>query len=980
MALEAQQLPVVFSGGQNNKVDSKNAPISTLGLLQNAQMLKMNKVSKRYGRSTYTDLNTVSDAISLHKAKNTLFINQKNGLHVPSDNVSSKHPYIGYNTKEIDSVAFSTYTCSATLGDYVLYCGYDPVTANNGGFKIFRISDGALVFSTNDNSVAGDIAVSAGTYFYILMGSLTGTSFVYKINTLDWTISILTGSITDPYKDIFSDGTSVWVVAKNFATPTLMTIYKYTNNVLVATTTTTIDTTTDYVNSTTYASNTYAVICLGTGTTTIARVVVLKKSDNSIVANVTKTLAGTYENGHSVAFAYPSQKADTVKWYLYINNKSTLAPYNNRNIKKEVVTDISAITSGDFNGDSQIDNALIVSRPIFDTASENILLMTVDVPGVTDVGTAAYGTTFTLWTPTYCLWSLPSENVSTLPNIVSRFGVHVAYAVVISGDSQKVMLNSSSAIPNRGTTQSGLFFCLRKLISVEIVSGVLTKKYSASLFRLITQQKGIETEYGAGGFVGAGKSLMLISETSKYQKFYDSRPYIISFEESPDPGNFKAGKTYLYKCCSVVIDEAGSVFYGEFSNTFAVVPSVECKRITLRIANPIRPSGTAFNDFIYVYRTEGDGSNFYLCYTTGKITGLLSSASDNTSDAVLITNPVPYTLGGVVENVTPGGFDSVVNYRGSIFGIRSEDTNIIDYTKPYESGFGPQFTLVHNLQIGVQGGGATALAVMDDKLIIFKETEIFYIVGNGADATGSNSTLSDAQLVSGNIGTVEPDSVCVTNKGIFFRSRGKIKLLDRGLNVVNIGAPVEEYTDPITSVVLTPNEDQVRFTTNNGNCLVYNMEFETWSVFTNYSCVDAVKFNNQYVTLSSSALLYENSSVYTDNGTNYVMKVQSNWVNFAGMGIFQRIRRLLATLTAYATSALTLKFYYDFSNTANTITYTPTSGDNDFSVALPIQKCGSFKFSIEDSGSVGNSFDLSGVSLEIGVKKGVNKLPNTRST
>ena len=110
------------------------------------------------------------------------------------------------------------------------------------------------------------------------------------------------------------------------------------------------------------------------------------------------------------------------------------------------------------------------------------------------------------------------------------------------------------------------------------------------------------------------------------------------------------------------------------------------------------------------------------------------------------------------------------------------------------------------------------------------------------------------------------------------------------------------------------------------------------------------------------------------------MKVGTGWMKLSGIQDFGRVWRVLILGRYWTDHTLTAKVYYDYDTSyveTYTITPNPLNGIYQFNIHLARQKCEAMKIEIYDTGT-GQSMDLTGITLQVGVKKGVAKIPATR--
>lgn len=472
-------------------------------------------------------------------------------------------------------------------------------------------------------------------------------------------------------------------------------------------------------------------------------------------------------------------------------------------------------------------------------------------------------------------------------------------------------------------------------------------------------------------------------------------------------GSMGAG-TYLYKVVYEWTDNFGnpqrSTTSVPISVTTGASAGVTLTIPTLRITGK---TGSRSNVRICVYRTENGGADIY--YQVTSVTSPLANDptvdsvnfTDGISDAVLIGNTLLYTTGNVLDNSCPPACKLMVSYKNRIFLGGLEDTNLLWFSKNTVSGAPVEFSDALTSRCDARGGDITALGVLDDNLIIFKQNAIFQLNGAGPTDTGDQNDYGDPILVTSDVGCNNPNSVVYTPNGLMFQSTKGIYLLNRNSSVQYIGAPVQAFNSlTVTSATLIPNTNQVRFTTASV-VLVYDYYYDQWSTFTGLEGVDADIWNGSYVILKSSGKVYlENTSSFTDGGSFIKLRLATSWLAMAGIQSFQRVKRCHVLGTYKGGHSLNCYFSYDY-NTAysdtSTIDAAAAIGNvslygtgtygvgvyggswvpYQFRIHLSQQKCEAIKIAIEDSqtASFNEGFDISSLALQVGVKRGPFKLP-----
>jgi hypothetical protein len=512
----------------------------------------------------------------------------------------------------------------------------------------------------------------------------------------------------------------------------------------------------------------------------------------------------------------------------------------------------------------------------------------------------------------------------------------------------------------------------------------------------------------------SGGALQMYDGQSVVEHGFLEYPIITSINAGGS-GNLTPG-TYYYTACYEWTDNQGNIHQSRYADPKKVVYSLGNFQtvVQLKPLHLTQKQGVQ----IIVYRTEQDGTILYRCSDLNPNTGTdnqiiyndTTSAgeafSDNLSDSDLERRPQLYT-----QPLEPGIDAVVANDPAPPTGLIQLHRNrlwVVDSTNPlnvyYSKFIGPATPVAFSDEffktVDPRGGPITALASIDDKLLVFKYDQMFFIVGQGPENTGVNNDLSDAILITTDVGCIDPRSIVGSPFGILFKSRKGIYLIDRSLAVQYIGAAVEAYNnDPITSATLVANTNQVRFTLESGTTLVYDYFVQQWGVFTNQNAVDSLIWQSNMILLRADGkVLQETSGVYTDDGQPIHLKLATSWFSFAQVQGFQRVRRAELLGAWKSPHQLKISVCYDFDDTVvqevlvNPTTPTTFGGASPYGagsyggqfqlyqwrIDLARQKCQAVKFIIEDLPSVtgsGEGLSLSSLAFEVGAKQGLNKVP-----
>ena len=502
-----------------------------------------------------------------------------------------------------------------------------------------------------------------------------------------------------------------------------------------------------------------------------------------------------------------------------------------------------------------------------------------------------------------------------------------------------------------------------------------------------------------------------------YLKQYDGQSTITEqgfhlYPEQPSyttaSGSIPAG-SYSYICCWEWTDNYGQIIR---SNTSVPLTITLASTLNVTLTVPTLPitSKTSTQNrtdaVLAVYRTVTNGTTYYRVNQTPSVfvynnpTLQTVSFVDSTLDSALLGNAVLYTTGGVFTNISlPTTNLMAIGKNRVIVAGTDNETNKVYYSKEKEEGLGVEFSNELSFIVDNLGGDITALAAMDDKILIFKKSLIFFVAGSGADKLG-NGSFSIPQLISADCGCSQPQSIVLTGIGIMFKSQKGIYLVDRQLGVTYIGNNVDAYNEyTLTSATNLPDQNLVTFTTLEGYTLKYDTFFNQWFT-SSLTPVTASTLNgtNWYISNSTNSFV-STPTIYSIAGEPIVSSLKTNWISIANIGGFQRIFAILLTgVDKGNVDRITINLRYDFQDyVSQTLTLQPnknntTYGTNTYGTESPYgttnklqnmylakpkqQKCSSIQIEIVDGFPQGNptsGFSISDISLVVGVKGSYNK-------
>lgn len=419
-----------------------------------------------------------------------------------------------------------------------------------------------------------------------------------------------------------------------------------------------------------------------------------------------------------------------------------------------------------------------------------------------------------------------------------------------------------------------------------------------------------------------------------------------------------------------------------------------------------------------VYRTEANGSIYYRCTTMTNVrTSDTMTVTDTTVDSGITSNPQLYTTGNVLSNVVPSGARYIATWRNCVVLVDTPD-DLIWFSKAAVQGEAIAFADTNTIQ-PFEGGRAIAGMGLDDKFIVFKASSVWCFTGTPPDDLG-NSSLSDPQLVSSDVGISDPRSLVHTSQGLVFQgSDGRVYRLNRSLQIEPVGGPVEDKTRntsdgsarQISTAVLVPYANGVRYTLTPDSTAVTStncVEFDTYqsqqdNVWTRHCYLSpsagtaltingACMWGGKWTFIDSSGYLYQEdlaAQYYDRIDTNTYQYVTATgltqWVKLTGIQGYQRLKRVSVLAEAKTKSTLRVRLWPDYNTGA-----TPQSGSWNYASATTVaqnevhvaaQKTESVQIEFSDQNNSSSGSDsgqglvFSGVRVKVGPKKGPYKLP-----
>lgn len=491
-----------------------------------------------------------------------------------------------------------------------------------------------------------------------------------------------------------------------------------------------------------------------------------------------------------------------------------------------------------------------------------------------------------------------------------------------------------------------------------------------------------------------------------HEQGFPSYPEGVTGVASTGTGSLTASSTYGYHVTYEWFDAQGARH--ESAPSPAISPATGVSDDTITLTIPCLHLSAKRNVMIVIWRTEADGSVYYRAGSTPNDTTADSvSYADEAADSAINENEQLYTQSGQLENVQPPPYRAMVVWQNRLFYVDHERrASRVQYTKEFVRGSGVSHSDLLTIECSERGGNIIALAVMDEKLLIFKERAIFATQGRAADDTGQGGSFADPWMVSPIVGCLERNSVVLTPIGLFFEGQDGIYLLGRDLQLKPLGEAVRYQTEDSGFVaigaVCVPEDNHVIFIDTTANALVYNYQHNIWSVWTNPAGKSIVYAAGTFYYAYTGGISAQYRTFYQDDGSDYALTIETPWFAFGGPGAKQWWRQ--TELIGYARAAHTLrvKTAYDYVDTwTDSKTYDVTaaaklnaqyighSDHYDMSSAGTMaailrhrgsrQRCMAFRHHFSDESSSGAGFSLAALNIRVGVLPDHYDLGSARS-
>jgi hypothetical protein len=370
--------------------------------------------------------------------------------------------------------------------------------------------------------------------------------------------------------------------------------------------------------------------------------------------------------------------------------------------------------------------------------------------------------------------------------------------------------------------------------------------------------------------------------------------------------------------------------------------------------------------------------------------------------------PAAYFTDENDNNQPPPALD-LCSTQNRLWLLNAENRYEVWPSKPIVPGKAPEFSSDFAVPIPHEGGECVGLAALNDKVVVFKRDRVYVLFGDPGDAAGAGSTLQKPRLVSAvPVGCTNVNSIVEFPGGVAFQSdRGFYAIGPDGLSGQWIGEAVKGTLGSlvVTSGTHVPAQSEIRWTLDSTGysfssnvALVYNYQVNAWSYWTGYNAVHACTGAGIYIRLlTSSNVRAETVGSWAADATAE-LSLTTQWIKLGGLQGFKRLWRA-TFLGRYFTGGFGVECEFDYvehddSKPGEWHTHDWTSVEMatisngvapekrlQVAVRPTRQKIESIRFTISEDtagtqqapATVGQGFELVGVQLDVGLKRGAFK-------
>lgn len=397
---------------------------------------------------------------------------------------------------------------------------------------------------------------------------------------------------------------------------------------------------------------------------------------------------------------------------------------------------------------------------------------------------------------------------------------------------------------------------------------------------------------------------------------------------------------------------------------------------------------------IALYRTTSNGTVYYRVslaadtYTQDFSIPIPDNAliQDKADDATVSSHELLYTTGLELEHLPPPAYSAIHQHQGSLFVVRMDDPLGCSLSLPLSDDAnpshqdGPAWSDLLTLRVPATSGHLVGAATMDDRLVLFTDEASYVVAGRPPGKTGADGTLTVPSYVTGGLGCTNQRSIVLMSDGVMHETASGLYLLTRSLDEVPLGTGVDRYQPRvIVRAMEFPARREVRFYTTAGNTLVYFVDWKQWAVWTQQPAVDAVLLKGVPHYATFAKVRQESSTLRTEDGASVPMKVGTSWLRYTSIQGAQRVWKAMLLGSSQTGLTVNADIFYDWVESAPLDTHTKTLATASEVLQLRLgpskQVCQALRFVWTLTPAGDGDVSLTAMTLELGIRRGLAKLP-----
>ena len=318
---------------------------------------------------------------------------------------------------------------------------------------------------------------------------------------------------------------------------------------------------------------------------------------------------------------------------------------------------------------------------------------------------------------------------------------------------------------------------------------------------------------------------------------------------------------------------------------------------------------------------------------------VFDDALPDASVAVLATNP---ENGGILENLAPPAATIIAATQNRVFiaGIAGQP-NTVWYSKNRNTGEVAAFNDALTFDVPIDGGAITAIDFINETVLIWCESAIYAVDGNGFDNAGGGTNFGQPRILSTDVGAKNAECVAYTPFGFIFKSaKGWYMQPNGSASPHYIGAQVDAYdSEDIQSVIVLETQHEIRCLSNE-RMLAFDYVAKQWAERTINDGLSATMWMGNYLYLSTTGPKSEQPTYAS--GVTYGIDGETNWIKANDLQGFARFKQLMIAGEWRGLCGVRVRMAYDYQYASDGV---PLWTDDETIIPTQTTVGGTFQFS-----------------------------------